>query len=100
MAAEPAELKALDISAMPEVRRLAEEVQASNEPRLLQRDGEDVAILMPVPPARKAARSRRGPLTREDALFQLVGIGSSDVPGGVSGKKHEYYARAHRQHRQ
>jgi hypothetical protein len=36
------------------------------------------------------------PVTSEDALFRLIGIGKSGIPGGVSGKKHEYLARAYR----
>jgi len=31
-----------------------------------------------------------------ELLFQLVGIGRSGIPGGVSGKKHEAIKRAKR----
>ena len=51
------ELKAIDISDAPELLRLAEEVRATREPRVLRRHGEDLAVLAPVP---SAARRRRG----------------------------------------
>jgi len=35
-------LKRIDISAVPELLRIAEEVRESNEPRILGRDGEDL----------------------------------------------------------
>jgi hypothetical protein len=37
-------------------------------------------------------------LSKDDPLFGLIGIGHSGIPGGVSGKKHEYLARAYRAH--
>ena len=49
------EFKAIDISNTPDLLKLAEEVQASEIPYLLRRDGEDVAVLMP---ARRAHRRR------------------------------------------
>ncbi len=42
------ELQPLDISDAPEILRLAEEVRQSNKPRVLRRDHEDIAILVPV----------------------------------------------------
>jgi hypothetical protein len=42
------ELKPIDISASPEILRIVEEVRASNEPRVLQREHVDVAILRPL----------------------------------------------------
>ena len=89
------ELKRIDITDVPDLLRIAEEVRTTQEPRVLRRDSEDVAILVPVQPARRrGARAR--PVTREDALFRLVGLGRSGIPGGVSAKKHEYLGRAYR----
>lgn len=45
------ELKTTDISNVPELIRLAEEVRRTAVPRLLRRDNEDLAILMPAKPA-------------------------------------------------
>ncbi len=40
--------------------------------------------------------SRARPVTRDDALFRLIGIGRSGIPGGISAKKHAYLAGAYR----
>jgi len=49
------ESKYIDISHMPELLRLAEEVRTSGEPRVLTRDRQDLAVLIPV----KSRRIRR-----------------------------------------
>jgi hypothetical protein len=87
--------KRIDISRMPELVTLAQEVRSTNEPAVLQQDSEDLALLSPVRP-KKRSQTRAKPVTSEDALFRLIGIGKSGIPGGVSGKKHEYLARAYR----
>lgn len=48
-------LKPIDISSIPKLLTIAEEVRRTNEPRMLRRDSEDVAILMPI----KSIRKRR-----------------------------------------
>jgi hypothetical protein len=54
--------KEIDISGMPELLRLVEEVRASNEPRLLTRDHERLAVVMPVSVRpRSAVVGRRRP---------------------------------------
>ena len=61
-----AELAPLDISAMPDLARLADEVRAPGRPRRLRRAGEDIALLIPAHPAPKGrtrtalARAGRG----------------------------------------
>ena len=92
MAKEP---KRIDISRMPELLTLAQEVRSTNEPRILQQDSEDLVLLSPVRP-KKRSPTKAQPVTSDDALFRLIGIGKSGIPGGVSGKKHEYLARAYR----
>lgn len=82
------ELTPIDISHLPELAQLAEDVQRTRTPRLLRRGDEDVAVLTPTPPTRPRRRTAR-PVTEDDALFQLIGIGRSGIPGGISGKKHE-----------
>lgn len=94
MAKEP---KRIDISSIPELLNIAHEVQRTNEPRILQQDSEDVAMLIPVKPAAK--RSARGrPVTKDDPLWSLVGIGHSGR-GDVSTNKHQYLAEAYLHHR-
>ena len=93
--AKEKEPKRIDISRIPELLTLAQEVRRTNEPAVLQQESEDLALLSPVRP-KKRAKAKAEPVTSDDALFRLIGIGKSGIPGGVSGKKHEYLARAYR----
>jgi hypothetical protein len=87
--------KRIDISNIPELLSIAQEVRSTNESRILQQDSEDLALLSPVTP-KKRSKAKAQPVTSEDALFRLIGTGKSGIPGGISGKKHEYLARADR----
>ena len=60
------EFRPVDISDLPELLRLAEEVRGTNEPRLLQKDGDDIAVLVPV----GAAPKRRSKRTRTKAAYE------------------------------
>jgi len=55
------DLAAIDISGLPELVRIAEEVAATRTPRVLIRRSEQLAVLVPVPPgpARRARRKSR-----------------------------------------
>jgi hypothetical protein len=87
------ELQPLDISHSGEVRRLAEEVQASEQARALQIDHKTVAILVPV--SARRSRSRRGkPTSAADPLWNIVGLGSSDGPGDVAQDVDSYLSHA------
>ncbi len=57
------ELSPIDISDMPELLRIVEEVRRTAKPRLLRRDSEDMAILMPTKPPskRKPGRAKTKP---------------------------------------
>jgi hypothetical protein len=55
-------VKRTDVSGTPELLRLAEEVQRTRQPRILQRDSEDLAIVIPV------AATGRALLTPEQML--------------------------------
>ncbi len=59
-------LKPINISHIPDLLRIAEEVRKTNEPRLLRRDDEDLAIVVP------AARytKRRAPRERTKASYE------------------------------
>ena len=89
--------KRIDISRIPELVSLVQEVRRTNEPCILQEESEDFAILSPVLP-KKRAKTKGKAVTSDDALFRLIGIGKSGIPGGISGKKHAYLARAYRPH--
>jgi hypothetical protein len=88
-------VRTIEISDIPELVRLVEEVRASGKSRVLRRDKENLAILRPVRSRKKASPQPR-PVTRDDPLFRLVGIGQSGIPGGISEKKHEYLLKAYR----
>lgn len=90
------ELRPIDISNQPEVLRIAEEVRATQEPRVLRRNREDLAIVTPIRRARSSP-SRAKPLRRDDSLFNIVGIAASEEgePTDVSSNKHRYLAEAY-----
>src|SRR5215213_5528636 len=89
------ELKPVDITSTPEVLRLAQEVARSGVPLMLRTDQEDLAVLTPAAkPKRRSGRAK--PVTKDDPLFSLIGIGRSQTPGGMSARKHEALARAYR----
>ena len=90
MAKEP---KRIDISSIPELLKLAQEVRRTNEPSILREESEDVAMLTPLKPAAKK-RVRSKPTTADDPLWKLVGIGHSGK-GDVSANKHKYLAEAY-----
>jgi hypothetical protein len=83
----------IDISNEPGLRALVDQVTATGNPAVLQVDSKDVAVLQP---ARKSKKRVRRILTEDHALFRLVGIGSSGIPGGISEHKHEALLRAKR----
>ena len=91
--AKEKEPKRIDISSMPELLHIVQEVRTTNEPAVLQQENEDVAMLTPI----KSAGKRRGrgkPVTADDPLWKLVGIGRSGK-GDVSANKHQYLAEAY-----
>ena len=91
------ESQSMDITHIPELLRLAEEVQATKEPRVLTRDGEELVVVQPA----KAAAAKRGriprgkPTTPQDPIWKLVGIGKSEGLGDVSQNKYKYLGQAY-----
>lgn len=67
------ETASIDLSTMPDLERLADEVRNTGRPRVLRRDNEAVALLVPAPPARR--RRRRAVSAADDAAF-LASAGS------------------------
>ena len=68
------EVTPIDITSMPDVARLAEEVRTTRRPRLLRRNNEDVALLVPTTPAAPHRRRKATPAA-DDAAF-LASAGS------------------------
>ena len=97
MAKEKA-LQRIDISGIPELLSIAQEVRQTNEPAILQQKREELAMLTPIKPVVKR-RVRGKPTNADDPLWNLVGIGHSGK-GDVSANKHKYLAEAYLPHKQ
>ena len=64
------ELTPIDVTDTPDLLRLAEEVRRSDQPRLLRRENEDLAVLTPVaPPAKRRARKVKAYTEADDEAF-------------------------------
>ena len=63
----------IDISTMPDLARLAEEVARTRTPRVLRRGDEDLAVLSPARPKRRRKGKRP---TEEDIAAALAAVGS------------------------
>lgn len=86
-------LRRIEISNVPELVRIIEQMQSSNEPVVLQEESRDVAIVRPLKGARRSRLPRGKVLTEEDSLWKLVGSATSARPSDAS-KKHEYLNEA------
>jgi hypothetical protein len=96
------EITAVDISGLPDLVRLVEEVERSRQPRLLKCGDREVALLSPVATQRASDKSARRRLSRDEAddpFGGIVGIGdaagSPDDPTDVADNKHRYLADAY-----
>ena len=89
------DIERIDIAEVADLDALAEEVCRTNKPRILRRASEDVAMVAPVGPAKRKRAPRGKPFTRDDALWNIVGIGQSDGPTDVASNKHRYLAEAY-----
>lgn len=88
-------LKRIDIGEVMDWAALAEEVRRTNEPCVLQRAREDVAMIVPLA-RRKIRRVPRGkPFSSDDPLWSVLGIGQSEEPTNMALYKHEYVADAY-----
>jgi hypothetical protein len=85
------ELESLDVSQSPEMLRLAEDVARTGLPKVLERNGEALAVVRPV--ATRRRRSHGGRQLQPNAwLAGLVGIAESMDGANVSGNIHQYIA--------
>lgn len=114
------EQHAIDISDNPEMKELVAEVCRTRQPKVLrdEQTGAEVIVRPNAPrhslartqpkrsedasPASAPALPRRRspstarPVTRDDALYRLVGIGTSATPTNDAEHKHEAIEEAHR----
>jgi len=63
----------IDITKIPELARIAEEVEATKKPRELVRDNKPVAVITPVLPAGKAKKQRAKPKADYEAFKRAAG---------------------------
>lgn len=98
MAQEVRHVNIGDLREGPAWEHLVEELRATNKPAIIRADGEDVAVLSPAKPKPRRSPSKARPVTEDDSLFRLIGIGESNTPGDLSEHKHEYLAKAYREH--
>jgi len=90
------QVKPIDIGAVPDLLRIVEEANATGETYVLTRAGEELAVLTPVKaPRDKRSRRKSGIITKDDSLWNIVGMGQSEGPGDVSQNKHRYVAEAY-----
>jgi hypothetical protein len=67
------ETASIDISTMPDLARLADEVARTRTPRVLRRGNEDIAVLSPTRPKRRPKSKR---VTEEDIAASLAAAGA------------------------
>ena len=88
MAADP---RKVEITHSTDIVALTEEVENTQEERLLLRGGRTVARLSPV---YDDDVPEGQPFTQDDPLWALVGAGQSEGPTDVASNKHAYLAQA------
>ena len=92
------ELKPIDISNTPDLLRLAQEVQRTQQPRVLVTEAEELAVVVPVPSKPKRSRRTKGSANPNEWLLRLIDLGTdapADRPTDVSSNKHKYLAEAY-----
>lgn len=89
------DLKSIDITDSPELVQLVEQVRQADEPVVLRRSSEDVAIVRPMKRTTKRQKLRERPTNADDPLWKLVGAGASEGSGDIATNKHRYLADAY-----
>ena len=86
-------LQSIDVTNIPDLLRVAEEVRDAQAPRVLTQGDDEIAVISPVRTARAKAR-RAQPIPRTDSLFGIVGLIRSEGSGDVSENVDKYLAEA------
>lgn len=83
----------MDVTHIPDLLRLTEEVRETQTPRVLTPGDDEIAVLSPV--VQSGTRTRRArSIPRTDSLFGIVGLANSEGPGDVSENVDKYLAEA------
>ena len=90
-------LKHIDISNRPELLQIVQEAALANQPVVFDRANTVVAVLRPVKRSIKQRIPRGKPFTKDDSLFNLIGIakGQDDGIHDVSENVDKYLADAY-----
>ncbi|MEA2638813.1 MAG: hypothetical protein QOF51_207 [Chloroflexota bacterium] len=86
--------RTIDVSAVPELLRIVNEVSESGESLILTSANQELAVLTPVKRARPLRQRKTGIIMPDDALWKLVGAATEAPPTDAS-RKHEYLAEAY-----
>jgi hypothetical protein len=94
------ETQPIDITNLPDLLKLAEEVQSTRQPVVLKRGPDAIAVIAPLEPATVARGTRRrGQANPNDWLLRLADIGADSPPADqatdVSANKYQYLAEAY-----
>jgi antitoxin (DNA-binding transcriptional repressor) of toxin-antitoxin stability system len=88
------EVLILDIRTIPQLREVVDEVRRTGRPVAIQEDGEEIARIAPARPPRRRRALRGKPITADDPIWKIVGMGRSEGPGDVSENKYKYLVEA------
>ena len=72
------EMTPIDVTNTPELLQLAEEVRRNGQARVLRRDREDLAVVIPVSAAKRRARKTRTYSKEDDEAFLASAGGWKD----------------------
>lgn len=92
------ELAPIDVSRTPELLSLARQVKETGERLVLKDNGEELAVIAPLPRSPlppKGVRRKTGIVTKDDSLWNIVGIARTHGPTDVSANKQKYLADAY-----
>lgn len=90
--------RTVDIGEVSDLAALADEVNRTQQPCVVQRDGQDLVVVSPAKPKTTPRLGRRSRGTQKSSLLDLIGIGEGNIEGGISERKHEALLDAHFRH--
>ena len=75
----------VDIGEVSDLAALADEVNRTQQPCVVQRDGQDLVLVSPVQAKTVAKRSsRQGRAVKKGSILDLIGLGEGPIDGGIS----------------
>jgi hypothetical protein len=94
-AREPIDIN--EIHGARQLLQLVEKLRETQESQVITHEGKDVAILRPVKRVPRVSRPSRktGMITKDDSLWNIVGMAESAGPTDVAKHKHDYLAEVY-----